>query len=379
MPSRTIAVSVLADTKELQANLSRAGGSLQDFATDADKAADKAKRSLGDVSESADDLGGKAGKATGALGALSSGFELVGLDQYAGGLQAAGMATDFFSGVGDAMNLVLESTIVKTALAKVQMVAHAVATGVMTTVTKAAAAGQWLLNAALSANPIGLVVVAIAALVAAVVLAYNKSETFRRIVDAVWSGIQRAISAVVSWFLNTAWPIIKRVVDFVVAYYRGLWTAFQVVKDKVLSIGGGIVDWFRNLPGRIANAASNVWNGLVSSFKGAINTIIGLWNNLSLTVGGQHIDLPFGRSFDIPSIRLDTPNIPYLARGGIVTGPTLAMIGEAGPEAVVPLDRLGANRYEIHVQALDPRTAGPLVIEAIRSYERSNGTRWRAA
>lgn len=61
---------------------------------------------------------------------------------------------------------------------KVAMVAGSVATGAMT-------AAQWLLNAAMTANPIGIVIVAIVALVAAVVIAYKKSETFRRIVQAV--------------------------------------------------------------------------------------------------------------------------------------------------------------------------------------------------
>lgn len=383
MASKTIAVSILADTRELSKNLTSAGGDLKQFAADADASADKARRSIGDVSDSADDLGGKAGKATGALGALSSGLELVGLDQYAAGLQGAAMATDFFSGVGDAMNLVLESTIVKTVAAKVAMVAHAVATGTMAAVTKVAAAGQWLLNAALTANPIGLVVVAIAALVAGVVLAYQKSETFRRIVQAVWGAVQRAISAVVSWFTDTAWPALRRVIDLVVAYYSTLWRAFQTVKDRVLGIGAGILDWFRNLPGRIATAAANVWNGLVSAFRGAVNTIIRLWNDLSLTIGGQHIDLPFGRSFDLPTIRLDTPNIPYLAAGGIVTGPTLAMIGEAGPEAVVPLDRaFGTVNYYLTVNAgpgADRASIGQALIDLIRAAEKRNGAAWRAA
>lgn len=58
--------------------------------------------------------------------------------------------------------------------------------------TKAWTVGQWLLNAALDANPIGIVVIAIAALVAGVILAYQHSETFRRIVHALWDMIKRS-------------------------------------------------------------------------------------------------------------------------------------------------------------------------------------------
>lgn len=147
--------------------------------------AERTGRQIGISADAADELGGKAGKATGALGALSSGFELVGAEKYAGGLQAASMATDFFSGVGDSLNLVMESTAVKTAIARAQMVAHAIATRTSAAVTKTAAAGQWLLNAAMSANPIGLIVVALIALTAGLVLAYKKSETFREIVSSV--------------------------------------------------------------------------------------------------------------------------------------------------------------------------------------------------
>jgi hypothetical protein len=71
--------------------------------------------------------------------------------------------------------------------------AYAAAQGVVRVATIAWTAVQWLLNAALAANPIGLIVLAIAALVAGIVLAYNKCETFRNIIDAVWQAIKTAV------------------------------------------------------------------------------------------------------------------------------------------------------------------------------------------
>jgi phage-related minor tail protein len=65
--------------------------------------------------------------------------------------------------------------------------------------------------------------------------------------------------------------------------------------------------------------------------------------------------------------------IPALADGGIVTGPTLALIGEAGPEAVVPLDRMGSmggNNVTINVNGGDPQA----VVNALRTYMRQNGS-----
>jgi hypothetical protein len=65
--------------------------------------------------------------------------------------------------------------------------------------------------------------------------------------------------------------------------------------------------------------------------------------------------------------------IPAMATGGIVTGPTLALIGEAGPEAVVPLDRMGSmggGDVNIYVQGADPNA----VVDALVKYSRQNGS-----
>lgn len=82
---------------------------------------------------------------------------------------------------------------------------------------------QWLLNAALTANPIGLVIAAIALLIAGIVLAYKKSDTFRELVDGLWrilkgsvvvafEAVSKAISVLVGW-LQKAWDWIKKVLD----------------------------------------------------------------------------------------------------------------------------------------------------------------------
>jgi hypothetical protein len=72
--------------------------------------------------------------------------------------------------------------------------------------------------------------------------------------------------------------------------------------------------------------------------------------------------------------------MPRFATGGIVTGPTVGLIGEAGPEAIIPLDRLGnmpgvgGNQYTINVSAMNADArVGELVVSAIKRYERSNG------
>lgn len=229
-----------------------------DISTDASKAVsgfdgvenaaqgmESAVKSAGDTSEAtarqvrlsadaADDLGGKAGKATGALGALSSGFELVGAEKYAGALQGASMATDFFSGVGDSLNLVMESTIVKTVRAKAASVGHAVATRAITVATRAQAVAQRVLNVAMRANPIGLVITAVLALVALFVLLYKKNEAFRTIVQTV--------ARVASAYIRTIITVVSSLVTWVKTHAPA---AFEVMKDKAVAIGKVVLAPFK--------------------------------------------------------------------------------------------------------------------------------------
>jgi hypothetical protein len=76
-------------------------------------------------------------------------------------------------------------------------------------VTLAWQAAQWLLNIALTMNPIGLIIAAIAALVAGIVIAYKKSDTFRAIIDGLWGAIKTAVKWVgdlIAKLKNIKWP-----------------------------------------------------------------------------------------------------------------------------------------------------------------------------
>jgi hypothetical protein len=111
----------------------------------------------------------------------------------------------------------------------------------------------------------------------------------------------------------------------------------------------------------------------------AFNPLIGLINKL--IPGGN----PLANLSTIAIPRLNTTptsqrgagfaalDIPMMANGGIVNSPTLAMIGEAGPEAVIPLSKMGnmgGNNVTINVQGADPNA----VVDALRTYMFRNGT-----
>lgn len=139
-------------------------------------------------------------------------------------------------------------------------VAKTVAERAAAVASRALAAGQWLVNAALTANPIGLVVVALAAMTAAVVLLYQRSETFRNIVsgalDAVasagntmWHGVLKpAFAAIVSTFLNLASSILDGAasafswVPGIGDKLKGAKDEFNKFKDSVNASLNGIDD-----------------------------------------------------------------------------------------------------------------------------------------
>jgi hypothetical protein len=186
-----------------------------------------------------------------------------------------------------------------------------------TAITTAATAVQAAFNAVLALNPITLIVIGIGLLIAALAAAYFKFEGFRNVVDSVFKFIGKAVSGSI---------------DLIKSYFTGV----------------------------------------LGFYKAMFNGIASLWNN---TFGKLSFKIP---SF-VPGIGgkgFDVPNIPMLAEGGIVNKATLAVIGEAGPEAVVPLSRAGefgmggGNNVTIHVNGGDPNA----VVAALRTYMRQNGS-----
>lgn len=153
----------------------------------------------------------------------------------------AGALPGVFNGIRDAVKFLYDNRTAilaaayaygtYTAAVKASAAANAIAAagGIIPFLTKfgtavrAATAGQIAFNIALIANPIGIAVVAIAALVAAIVIAYKKSETFRNIVNSVWAGIKVGIAATISWITGTAVPFLIKAWDVIAAGAMWLW------------------------------------------------------------------------------------------------------------------------------------------------------------
>ncbi len=162
----------------------------------------------------------------------------------------------------------------------------------------------------------------------------------------------KAFTAISDYFTKTVVPFITGLPKRFADGAKNIWNFFtgllQTAYDGVKTKFDEIVGWVRGLPSRIASAAKNIWNGFRDGFKDALNWIIDKWNAF-------RIDARFPPDFIVPFLRnkgftLDTPNIPRLAKGGIIPATpngTLAVIGEAGrSERVEPLDPDGLSRRD---------------------------------
>jgi len=179
--------------------------------------------------------------------------------------------------------------------------------------TKAAAAAQWLWNAAMSANPIGLIILAIAALVVGIILMIKHWDKVKEVFGKVWDWIMDKFKAV--------------------------------------------VNFFESIPSKIGAAFSTLKDIMLAPFRSALRGIEMAINWLIRQINKIHITIPSwvpgiggkGFGFDIPEISL-----PSFQKGGLITEPTLlyglrskrpyAIAGEAGIETVTS-GEAGINNY----------------------------------
>ena len=173
-------------------------------------------------------------------------------------------------------------------------------------------------NFVMNLNPISIIIIAVLLFVAALVVLYKKFDIVREVVDTVFKAIKTGVTVSL---------------DFLTSYFTG-----------VLNIYKGIF-----------NAIAKLWNGTIGKLSFSFPSWVPGF-------GGKGISVP---------------NIPMLADGGIVTSPTLAMIGERGPEAVVPLNRAGGFGGGLTVNVTGGLSTsaeiGQAVVNAIRAYNRSAG------
>lgn len=276
----------------------------------------------------------------------------------------------------------------------------------------------WAFNASLLACPLTWIVVAIMAVVAVFVILWNECEGFRNFWIAVWDAIVVAFKVTVDWFKDAgaaiakffvdAWEAIKKAWSAVVQWFKDVWegikgafsavgewfsdiftgawegikNAFSAVGEFFTGIWDDIKSCFTDIGSKIGDAVSGAFTtavnwvlekaiGIINGFIGAINTAISVIN----AIPGVEIN------------KLKKLDVPQLAKGGIVDSATLAVIGERGKEAVMPLenntqwmdslaDKIASRNASPSkiVLMLDGKELGWASINSINSITKQTGT-----
>lgn len=231
----------------------------------------------------------------------------------------------------------------------------------------------------LKANPIATIIAAISLVIGILATLYNNNEDFRVWVENAWARFKQIVSAfkekfltiqsvakgvwdniksvwknAPTWFSSTwqtlvtnvkgkwktfkeaaknAWEGIKNVFSKIPTWFKDKFTAAWTAVKKVFSTGGKVFDGIKD--------------GIVTAFKTVVNAIIGGINKViavpfnkikEILTKIKNIDIMGIKPFSNLNVSWTVPQIPKLATGGIITSPTLAMVGESGAEAVVPLE-----------------------------------------
>ncbi|WP_449461126.1 hypothetical protein [Streptococcus suis] len=168
-------------------------------------------------------------------------------------------------------------------------------------------------------------------------------DTIVAILQAGWDAIVRIFQGIGPWF-GDRWRDVENIFSKVGQWFgqkfseawNGITNAFSNVVGFFRGIYDTIVSWFSNIGGAVATAVSGAFryamNGVFATIENAVNGFIGMINGV------------IGLINNIPGVSLGSigyVNLPRLARGGIVDSPTVAMIGEAGKEVVMPLENTG--------------------------------------
>ena len=166
------------------------------------------------------------------------------------------------------------------------------------------------------------------------------------IAQTLWQGVQQVFGNVVSWFggvFGEAWEAIKKKFDGWGKFWDDLW---EKIKKKFSDIGSSIGS-------AISDTVKSGINGVLSTIESVINGGISLLNGA--------IDL----INKIPGVsigHIGELSLPRLAKGGVLNGAQTVIAGEAGPEAIIPLDKLFAQMDRMAEKMAGENNASPVVI-----------------
>lgn len=179
-------------------------------------------------------------------------------------------------------------------------------------------------------SPVGLAVMALAGLVAGGIALYKNFDEVKLKVNELWAAFSTKFPGIAG-FVTTSIDYVQSKVEAVKSYFSNL-TSW---------IGSTFFGTWGEAWSKVSAKFGEIFGGLGGLIKAPLNGVIGMVNGALSKLNALNIELP--AMLGGGTIGFNIPEIPMLAEGGVVSSPTLAMIGEGSePEAVMPLSTLPA-------------------------------------
>lgn len=264
---------------------------------------------------------------------------------------------------------------IQASISAAKFIAHKTVTIASTVATTAMSAAQSTLNFIMSLNPITLIIIGITALIAAIVLLWNKCEWFRNLVITMFESLKIAWNVTVELFKiiwqsfvdtwNVAVESIKNIWINICNFFKSIWdnivksikSIWEGFKNIFISIGENIKSLWQGITNTISfvwngvvNGIKNAWSGIISPFQSVVNSITRIWNGIKSMFKLPHFNI--SGEFSLVPPRIPKVSVDWYYNGGIFKSPTVLGgigVGDAfngqgsNAEAVVPLNEMYRN------------------------------------
>nr|DAK18812.1 MAG TPA: minor tail protein [Caudoviricetes sp.] len=171
----------------------------------------------------------------------------------------------------------------------------------------------------------------------------NVGTWFTDMFQKAWNGLTGIFANIGTWF-GERWNDVTNALANVATWFGTIFTsAYNAVVNAFSNIGGFFSGVWATVKSIFVNAGQMVGSAVGGAFRSAVNAVLGTIENVVNGFVGM-INGVIGMINKIPGVSLGSigyVSLPRLARGGIVDSPTVAMIGEAGKEVVMPLENTG--------------------------------------